>query len=155
VRGESLEASMSQYLISEIAAVANIDVRLRARVVGGEGEARLERLVLRDDQTGSQTTHAASGLFVLIGARPHTDWLPAVVARDRWGFVLTGHEAEAAAGDERCELETTVPGLFAVGDVRAGSTKRAASAVGEGSVVISQVHGRLSHHPAPVLAPTG
>jgi thioredoxin reductase (NADPH) len=155
VRGESLEASMSQYLISEIAAVANIDVRLRARVVGGEGEVRLERVMLRDDQTGSQTTHAASGLFVLIGARPHTDWLPAVVARDRWGFVLTGHEAEAAAGDERCELETTVPGIFAVGDVRAGSTKRAASAVGEGSVVISQVHGRLSHHPAPVLAPTG
>jgi thioredoxin reductase (NADPH) len=122
VRGESLEASMSQYLISEIAAVANIDVRLRARVVGGEGEVRLERVMLRDDQTGSQTTHAASGLFVLIGARPHTDWLPAVVARDRWGFVLTGHEAEAAAGDERCELETTVPGIFAVGDVRAGST---------------------------------
>jgi thioredoxin reductase (NADPH) len=155
VRGESLEASMSQYLISEIAAAPNIDVRLRARVVGGEGEARLERVVLRDDQTEAQTSHAAAGLFVLIGARPHTDWLPAAVARDRWGFVLTGHEAEAAAGDERCELETAVAGIFAVGDVRAGSTKRAASAVGEGSVVVSQVHDRLSHPPAPVLAPTG
>jgi thioredoxin reductase (NADPH) len=155
VRGESLEASMSQYLISEIAAAPNIDVRLRARVAGAEGDARLERIVLHDDETGAQAAHPAAGLFVLIGARPHTDWLPAAIARDRWGFVLTGHEAEAAASDERCELETTVPGIFAVGDVRAGSTKRAASAVGEGSVVISQVHDRLSHHPAPVLAPTG
>jgi thioredoxin reductase (NADPH) len=152
VRGESLEASMSQYLISEIAAASNIDVRLHSRVVGADGEGRLQHVVLHDDATGEDTTHRAAGLFVLIGARPHTDWLPADIARDRWGFVLTGHRAEALAGEERCELETTVRGVFAVGDVRGGSTKRVASAVGEGSVVISQVHGRVAEPATAALA---
>ena len=151
VRGESLAASMSSYLQTEIEAAPNVEVRYRTRVVGGGGEGRLEHLVLDD---GSSTTMVdAGGLFVLIGAEPRTQWLPDAVARDRWGFVLTGREVTTdpdAAGRwplerEPMGLETSAPGVFAAGDVRRRSIKRVASAVGDGSIVISQVHEARVH----------
>jgi len=130
-RGASLEAGMSRYLIDEIRSKPSIEVRLTTEVVDGEGDDRLERITLRDGD-GNTETVAADALFVLIGARPRTGWLPDEIARDDHGFVVTGH------GEHM--YETSVPGVFAIGDVRAGSVKRVASAVGEGSVVIQQVH---------------
>ena len=127
VRGESLAASMSQYLLDEIAGKENIEVRLGTEVVGVQGDGRLESLSLRAG--GARTTEPADALFILIGAQARTEWLPADIERDTRGFVLTGSD-----------YETTVPGVFAIGDVRAGSVKRVASAVGEGSVVIQRVH---------------
>lgn len=130
-RGDSLAASMSQYLIDEIEAKPNIVVRLSTEVVDGAGEERLERLTLRDVAGGEETV-SADALFVLIGAAPRTDWLSVEIERDRYGFVVTGR------GEHM--YETSLAGVFAIGDVRAGSVKRVASAVGEGSVVIQQVH---------------
>jgi thioredoxin reductase (NADPH) len=141
VRGDSLAASMSSYLRGEIEAAPNVEVMLGTEVVGGEGEGRLRSLMLRAGASGAEETVAADGLFVLIGARPGTAWLPPEVEHDEWGYVLTGPDvtAEAVAG-ERQMLETSLPGVFAVGDVRHGAVKRVASAVGEGSVAIQQVH---------------
>jgi len=130
-RGDSLSSSMSQYLIDEIEAKENVEVRLRTFAVAGDGDERLESLTLRKRDGGTEVVRA-DALFVLIGAEPRTDWLPPEIARDEHGFVLTGH------GEHM--FETSVPGVFAIGDVRAGSVKRVASAVGEGSVVIHQVH---------------
>jgi len=127
VRGQSLAAGMSQYLLDEIAGKENIDVRTSTEVVDAEGDARLEKLVLRAE-TGLET-EAADALFILIGAQPRTEWLPDEIERDPRGFVTTGPD-----------FGTTLPGVFAIGDVRAGSVKRVASAVGEGSVVIQRVH---------------
>ena len=144
VRGADLGAGMSSYLVDAIAPASNIVVRLSAEVVGGGGETRLERVVVRDRTSGVEETLKADGLFVMIGAQPRTDWLPAEVARDRFGYVLAGSDV-AQSGTWPLDrapypYESTVPGLFAVGDVRCGSVKRVASAVGEGSVVVSQVH---------------
>ena len=133
VRGPSLAATMSRYLQDEIAATENIEVLLSTQVVGGEGDARLERVTLRAPD--GERTVPADALFLLIGAEPHTDWLPPEIARDERGFVQTGSGVRM--------YETTAPGVFAIGDVRAGSVKRVASAVGEGSVVIQQVHAYL------------
>jgi thioredoxin reductase (NADPH) len=133
-RRKSLAESMSQYLIDEIDAVG-VEVRLETRIVGAEGENRLQHLVLRTGATGGRETVSADAVFVLIGAQPHTDWLPQEIARDDRGFVLT-------SGDHM--FETSAPGIFAIGDIRGGSVKRVASAVGEGSVVIHQVHRYLS-----------
>lgn len=133
VRGPSLAASMSSYLREAIDAAANVEVKLETEVTDGEGEGRLERLTLRDAASGSSSTVPAGALFVLIGARPGTEWLPEEVARDDWGYVLAGPD-----------FETSLPGVFAVGDVRSGSVKRVASAVGEGSVVIQQVHRHIA-----------
>ncbi len=135
VRGPTLAASMSQYLRHEIEAAPNVDVRLSTQVVGGAGDDRLEALTLLDTDAGESTTVPADAMFVLIGAEPHTDWLPPAIARDEYGYVVTG------AGSM---FETSVPGVFAVGDVRSRSVKRVASAVGEGSVVIHQVHEYLA-----------
>ena len=142
VRARSLAASMSSYLQTEIEAAPNIDVRYGTRVVGGGGEGRLQHLALDD---GSSTTLVdAAGLFILIGARPRTQWLPDEVMRDRWGFVCTGADVSDSPmwPLERppLPLETSAPGVFAAGDVRRRSVKRVASAVGEGSIAISQVH---------------
>jgi thioredoxin reductase (NADPH) len=144
VRGADLGAGMSSYLVEAIAAAPNVVVRLSTEVVGGSGETRLERVVVRDRTSKAEETLKADGLFVMIGAQPRTDWLPAEVARDRFGYVLAGSDA-GQLGTWPLErapypYESTVPGLFAVGDVRCGSVKRVASAVGEGSVVVSQVH---------------
>lgn len=139
VRGSSLEASMSQYLIDEIAGRDNIGVRLSTQVVDAAGEGRLERLVLRDEH--GDTSVAADALFILIGAEPRTEWLPGEIARDERGFVVTGPD-----------YATSVPGVYAIGDVRASSVKRVASAVGEGSVVIQHVHRYLEQTPSAARA---
>jgi len=122
-------------------------VRLHTEVAAARGDHRLTELVLRERATGGDETVPAATLFVMIGATPHTDWLPGDVARDRHGFILTGRDLPGGSpGDGRglpLPLETSLPGVFAVGDVRAGSVKRVASAVGEGSVAIPQVHQHL------------
>ncbi|MGZ4473591.1 MAG: FAD-dependent oxidoreductase [Nocardioidaceae bacterium] len=144
VRAESLTAGMSAYLVAALEAAPTVVVRTNAEVVGGEGEGRLERVQVKDRGNGTEETLHVDGLFVMIGAQPRTEWLPEQVRRDRHGFVLAGADAGACADwplERRPHpYETTVPGLFAVGDVRSGSVKRVASAVGEGSVVVSQVH---------------
>ena len=154
VRRSSLAVGMSDYLIKEIEATDNVEVRLNTRVIGGGGEGRLESLILRDSASGSTETVSAAALFVLVGAEPHTAWLPEEVERDERGFVLTGGDLLWDGRlPERWDLErppmpleTSVPGVFAVGDVRHGSVKRVASAVGEGSIAIQMVHGHLNDH---------
>lgn len=152
VRGGSLEAKMSQYLIDQIRSTENIEVALDTWVTEVHGESRLERLTLaqRGDEAPRQV--AAGSLFIFIGAVPRTDWLGDSVARDERGFLLAGPDL-APAGEtpagwplERAPflLETNLPGVFAVGDVRAGSVKRVASGVGEGSVAIQFVHRHLA-----------
>ncbi|MFD2419827.1 FAD-dependent oxidoreductase [Amycolatopsis pigmentata] len=144
VRGRSLADGMSQYLVSEIEATPGLRVRPGTEIVGGGGDGWLERLVLRDRMTGTEETVDADGLCVMIGARPHTDWLPPQVARDAHGFVLTGADLGEGhrwrAGRDPLLLETSMPGVFAAGDVRHGSVKRVAAAVGEGSVAIQLLH---------------
>jgi thioredoxin reductase len=155
VRSENLAASMSAYLIDELAA-AGVAVLTETKVVGGGGGGdRLDHLVLRHRATGEETTVASNALFITIGAAPHTGWLPEAVLRDDWGFVWTGSDVVLEGGrrawsHERAPgtLEASVPGLFAIGDVRRGSVKRVASAVGEGSVVISSVHAFLAERSA-------
>jgi hypothetical protein len=146
VRSASLAASMSQYLIREIEAAPNIDVRYRTEVAGGGGDGRLEQLSLRHRDTGDTQTEPADGLFVLIGAQPFTGWLPETVGRDQWGYILTGPDlAERwTLQREPYLLETSAPGVFAVGDVRHGSMKRVASAVGDGSIAIRLAHDYLA-----------
>jgi thioredoxin reductase (NADPH) len=144
VRGATLATSMSQYLRDEIDALENVDVLYGVEVIDGAGEHRLETLTLCN-QTGKTTTVSADGLFILIGAQPHTDWLPPEVIRDQYGFVVTGNDLSLDASSrllQRAPLthESSMPAVFAVGDVRSRSVKRVASAVGEGSVVIQQVH---------------
>jgi thioredoxin reductase (NADPH) len=144
VRAGSLAAGMSHYLARHIEATPNVDVRLRTDVVGGGGDdGWLRHLVLRDAD-GSEETVEADGLFLMIGARPRTDWLPAEVARDSRGFILTGADLGDESGWplERNPhlLETSMPGVLAAGDVRHGAVKRVASAVGEGSIAIQLVH---------------
>ena len=152
VRGASLAEAMSDYLVREIQAAPNIVVRYSTEAVDGHGDGHLTALTLKDRTTGATETVPASALFILIGAEPHTDWLPESIRRDRWGFVLTGTDLLADGRPpagwplERppMPLETSLPGVFAVGDVRHGSTKRVASAVGEGSIAIRLIHEYLS-----------
>ena len=151
VRGPTLADSMSDYLIQEIDAAANIEVRCRVVVTGGAGPGRLDRLTLTGLDSGATETMPASALFVLIGAEPRTQWLPDAVRRDPSGFVLTGTDlirdgqapVDWPLGRLPMFLESSLPGVFAVGDVRHGSVKRVASAVGEGSIAIHLVHSHL------------
>jgi thioredoxin reductase (NADPH) len=141
VRAESLEAGMSHYLVQAVGAAPNVEVRTGTTVVGGGGEGHLQQLVLRG-ATGKDTTVTADALFVLIGARPQTEWLPAEIARDEYGFVLTGDDV--TVDDWPLErrplaLETSIPGVLTAGDVRHGSVKRVAAAVGEGSIAVQLV----------------
>jgi thioredoxin reductase (NADPH) len=143
VRGESLAAGMSDYLIGQIEATPNLEVRLRSQVIDGRGEARLETLVLEEVGTGRREEVTAAAVFVLIGAEPHTEWLGDVVQRDERGYILTGRDVPREGWSlERPPLpfETSIPGVFAAGDVRYGSVKRVAGAVGEGSVAVGSVH---------------
>ena len=147
VRGHTLADSMSNYLRETLAATENILIRLHTEVVDGAGAGRLEELSLRDRGTGEVERLPASSLFIMIGAEPRTDWLPDAVERDAHGYLLTGGDLvrdgtlPPAWPLQRAplNLETSAPGVFAVGDVRHGSTKRVASGVGEGSVVIAEI----------------
>jgi thioredoxin reductase (NADPH) len=148
VRGDDLSSSMSDYLVREIMRTSNIDVRCHTEIIDGYGNGRLERLVLRDRQAGSTTEIDAAALFILIGAEPHTDWLTGTVQRDSSGYLLTGDNlAHTDVGETAWPLsrppmlfECSRPGVFAVGDVRHGSMKRVASAVGEGAVAVRLAH---------------
>ncbi len=147
VRRRDLTETMSDYLIREIEALPTVDVRGRVQVVDGHGDDFLEEFVLEDLDTGERETHAGV-LFVLIGSQPRSDWLAGSVGLDAWGSVRTGADA-AASGDWPLErqpllLETTMPGVFAVGDVRAKSVKRVASAVGEGALAVTLLHQYLA-----------
>jgi thioredoxin reductase (NADPH) len=151
IRGQSLADSMSEYLVKEITSTPNIAVRSGAVVTGGAGTGRLESLTIQDQASGVTETVPAAALFVLIGAEPRTRWLPDDIRRDRWGFVVTGTDLMAGGRPPDSWplqrppmlLESSLPGVFAVGDVRCGSVKRVASAVGEGSVAIRLIHDYL------------
>ena len=146
VRGDDLGRTMSAYLIKEIEAASNIAIRRLTQVVGVRGTTRLQGLIVQDTATGASQEIIADAVFILIGASPRTDWV-AHLARDEHGFLLTGadlaNESSPAVWDlgrSPLPLETSLPGVFAVGDVRCGSTKRVASAVGEGAAAIQLIH---------------
>jgi thioredoxin reductase (NADPH) len=154
---------MSDYLIRQIGAAPNIDVCYRVQVADGTGTGHLESLVLQDITSGARRSVPADALFVLIGSQPRTQWLGDSIARDRRGFVLTGPDLPGGASDRwppgrpSLPLETSLPGVFAAGDVRRGSVKRVASAVGEGAATIPLVHRYLARPPArrESATPTG
>jgi thioredoxin reductase (NADPH) len=147
VRGSGLEANMSRYLIDRIAALANVEVVTHAEITALKGErGNLEQITWRDLATGKETRRRLAHLFLFIGAEPNTDWLAGSGAvLDAKGFVLTG----ADAGRTAQALETKVDGVFAIGDVRSGSVKRVAAAVGEGAQVVAALHAYLADHPVP------
>jgi thioredoxin reductase (NADPH) len=160
VRAASLADSMSDYLIREIGAAPNVDVRYGAQIVGGTGTGGLESLVLADTASGARRSVPADALFVLIGSQPRTQWLGEAIARDQRGFILTGPDLPAGTGGRHWHparrplpLETSLPGVFATGDVRRGSVKRVASAVGEGAAAIPLVHRHLHSTAAAVPPP--
>ncbi|WP_313864878.1 FAD-dependent oxidoreductase [Mycobacterium sp.] len=144
VRGESLAASMSRYLIEQIATKANVRVETRSEVVAVRGNEQLEAIEIIDRDSGTTSRRDARVLFVLIGAEAATDWLPSEISRDDHGFVLTGTDAMKAgqwnADREPFALETSASGIFAVGDIRSGSVKRVAASVGEGGMAVAHVH---------------
>jgi thioredoxin reductase (NADPH) len=165
VRTQSLADSMSDYLIREIDATPNVDVCYRVQVTGGTGTSTggLESLALHDTASGERRSVPADALFVLIGSQPRTEWLGQSIARDQWGFILTGPDLLAGTGHRwsparpPLPLETSLPGVFAAGDVRHGSVKRVASAVGEGADTIPLVHRHLqttTAAPATASRPT-
>jgi thioredoxin reductase (NADPH) len=160
VRAKSLAGSMSDYLVRQIRATPNIDVCYRVRVADGTGTGHLESLVLEDTGSGARRSVPADALFILIGSQPRTEWLGQSIAREQWGFILTGPDLLDATGHRRppgrppLPLETSLPGVFAAGDVRQGSVKRVASAVGEGAGTIPLVHRYLQTTAAtPAAAP--
>ena len=152
VRGDSLTKSMSQYLIDQINETPNIKVMVHSSVIEAKGETSLEAISIANSQTGETKTVSATSLFIFIGAVPRTDWLEGVLERDNRGFILTGqdlkHHGTRPKGwtleRDPFLLETNVPGIFAVGDVRHNSIKRVASGVGEGSICVQFVHQYLS-----------
>ena len=147
---ERLGEFMSDYLVQKVEATPNIAVVLHTEVVDGHGHGRLEGLTLRDRRTGAARTVPASAMFVLIGAEPRTDWLDGVVERDERGYVLTGHDLDRwPLARPPLPLETSLPGVFAAGDVRYRSVKRVASAVGEGSIAVQLVHQYLADAQGP------
>ncbi len=152
VRGESLTKSMSQYLIDQINETLNIKVMVHSSVIEAKGETSLEAISIANSQTGETKTVAATSLFIFIGAVPRTDWLEGVLERDNRGFILTGQDLKQHGTRPKgwtlerdpFLLETNIPGVFAVGDVRHNSIKRVASGVGEGSICVQFVHQYLS-----------
>jgi thioredoxin reductase (NADPH) len=148
VRGDSLAKSMSHYLIQQLAALDNVTVRTCTQVAAAHGDQHLERLTLRDTRAGNTEDVATEHLFIFIGAAPRTDWLDGVLARDSRGFVKTGPDllvdgrrpAGWGLARDPYYLESSLPGVFVAGDVRAESVKRVASAVGEGAMAVTLVH---------------
>jgi thioredoxin reductase (NADPH) len=155
VRGERLAASMSDYLVRELEQTPNVRIRLRTEVTDGGGGARLTSLTLRDNAQGIVEEVPADALYVMIGAHPHTDWLAGTLARDELGYILTGEDLADQDGQawplDRPPMlqETSLPGVFAAGDVRHGSVKRVASAVGSGSIAVQLAHIRLAEMARP------
>jgi thioredoxin reductase (NADPH) len=152
VRGPSLAATMSQYLIDQIVQTPNIQIEVNTQVVEVHGEGRLAEISLHCHQSGETTRIPATALFIFIGAEPRTEWLNGTLERDPKGFILTGTDLlkdgkppkDWALDRDPYLLETSIPGVFAAGDVRCGSAKRVASGVGEGSVAVQFVHQYLS-----------
>ena len=150
VRGGTLVDTMSDYLIREIDNADNVDVRLNTEIEDVRGDLRLEGLVLRDRSAGTSEEVPAAAVFILIGAAPRTSWLPPEIARDDHGFILTG--VQRPDSSDGLGLATTLPGVFAAGDVRSNPVKRVAAAVGDGSTAIRQVHeARLQRRRAAAL----
>jgi thioredoxin reductase (NADPH) len=146
VRGNGLSASMSHYLAERIMTTPNIDLRYHCAVDEVCGGERLEQIVVLDTETGERQTEPAGALFVFIGAAPRTDWLDGSIVRDTKGFILTGPDVLSGSGQKAWPhdrdpylLETSIPGVFAAGDVRLGSGKRVATAVGEGATAVMSV----------------
>ena len=148
VRGDNLEAKMSQYLIDQIAGTPNINVSLGSRVSAVAGGNHLEQVTLQDRADGTEETFPAAGLFIFIGAVPHSGFVEGVVELDKKGFILTGtdlmidgaHHSSWPLERDPYLLETSVPGIFAAGDVRANVIRRVASAVGQGAIGVSFIH---------------
>jgi thioredoxin reductase (NADPH) len=165
VRGDSLAVSMSEYLTTELDRIPNVHVRYATELVDGEGDGRLDAIVVRDRRTGETERIETAALFVMIGAEPHTEWLEGTVARDDRGYVLTGPDLLRDDAPQTWPLErppalfeTSVPGVFAAGDVRHGSVKRVTTAVGEGATAVQLVHAYLAGEEERVagrLAATG
>ena len=169
VRGDDLVRSMSDYLVTEIAATANITVRLSTQITGGHGDEQLETLTIRDKPSGRAEEVPAAALFVLIGGEPCTGWLPGEIRR-AGGYILTGrdltrenpqnvgHGRDAdphrRPGRPLLPLETSMPGVFAAGDARYRSIKRVASAVGDGATAVRLAHDYLAVRETRELAPT-
>jgi thioredoxin reductase (NADPH) len=156
VRGDGLAASMSHYLIEQIKSKANVRVEVQSEVVEAHGDDRLEAIDIRNRATGETTRREAAGVFVMIGADAETDWLPPEIERDPRGYIITGpsvvQSRQWPIERDPYLLETSVPGIFAVGDVRAGSVKRVAAGVGEGSMAVAFVHQYLASLAQPVLS---
>lgn len=153
VRGRGLESSMSQYLIDRIAALPNVELHTGTEVIGleGDGTTGLTGAEFRERATGAVHTCSLRHLFLFIGADPNASWLDGCVAVDGKGFVVTGASCPHSKARPPLPLETSQPGVFAIGDVRAGSTKRVAAAVGEGAAVVAQIHSVLAPEPAEAL----
>jgi len=154
VRASELSSTMSRYLIHRLTQNPRIDLHLDTEIIALEGSARLERVAWQNKKTGETSTRSIRHVFIMTGASPRTEWLRGCVAMDHKGFILTGRDLDnPAPGDENPRwpllrppqmLETSLPGVFAVGDVRAGNVKRVASAVGEGAISIHLVHQALA-----------
>jgi thioredoxin reductase (NADPH) len=149
VRGDSLAKSMSSYLTRAIGATSNVLVRYNTEVIDGAGDGALESITLADRASDTTRKVSAAALFIMIGGQPHAQWLPKEIARDAQGYIVTGRDLLVCPdvswdlGREPLTLETSMPGVFAAGDVRHASIKRVASAVGEGATVIRLVHEHL------------
>jgi thioredoxin reductase (NADPH) len=148
IRGDDLGKSMSAYLCQRILKHDKIDLLKNTEVDGIQGESFVESIWVRNNRTGERELINCAALFVFVGTKPHTDWLPKSVALDEKGFVLTGaslkNDPRWPLDRDPCELETTCPGILAAGDVRAGTTKRCGFAVGDGSLAIACVHRYLN-----------
>jgi len=154
VRAGELSSTMSRYLIQRLTENPGIELHYHTEIVALEGGTRLERVTWQDKQTAEISTHEIPHVFLMTGASPRTEWLRGCLALDDKGFILTGRDLEAASVSDQSPrwplarapqmLETSLPGVFAVGDARAGNVKRVASAVGEGAISIHMVHRALA-----------
>jgi len=153
VRSDGLSSTMSRYLIQRITENPNIELHMNTEIIRLEGNTHLENVTWKDRKTGQVSTHSIQHLFVMTGASPQTEWLRGCLALDEKGFILTGRDLDTPVKEGHLRwplarppqlLETNLPGVFAVGDVRAGNVKRVASAVGEGAISIHLVHRVLS-----------